>query len=132
MHFLPNENKEIQYRSNNGLQTNKTTSLLVDKKHVWIGTEGRGLCLLNKKTATITHYKNDPNTPLSISDNNILTMTKGINNKALIGTNNGLNVATINDDKLTFTAVKNNNKNQVRYKVFILKVCIINPHIRKS
>ena len=112
VHFFPNENRERQYRSNNGLQTNKTTSLFLDNKYVWIGTEGRGLCLLNKKTGHITHYKNEPNAPLSISDNNILTITKGFNNKVLIGTNNGLNIATINDDGLSFTTVKNHNENQ--------------------
>ena len=90
----------------------KPQSLLLDNKYVWIGTEGGGLCLLNKKTGHITHYKNEPNSPLSISDNNILTMTKGFNDKVLIGTNNGLNIATINDDGLSFTTVKNHNGTQ--------------------
>ena len=112
VHFFPNEDRERQYRSNHGLQTNKTTSLFLDNKYVWIGTEGGGLCLLNKKTALVTHYKNEPNSPLSISDNNILTITKGFNDKVLIGTNNGLNIATINDDGLLFTTVKNHNGTQ--------------------
>ena len=112
VHFFPNEDRERQFRSNHGLQTNKTTSLFLDNKYVWIGTEGGGLCLLNKKTALVTHYKNEPNSTSSISDNNILTITKGFNDKVLIGTNNGLNIATINDNGLLFTTVKNHNGTQ--------------------
>lgn len=106
IHYFPKEKKEVQYRSNKGILTNKTTALHIDNAYIWIGTEG-GLCLLNKQTDNITAYKNEKGNPNSISDNTILTIVKAFDGKVLIGTNNGLNIASLREGNLYFKTIKN-------------------------
>ena len=64
--------------------------ILEDRKgNLWIGTNGGGLDLFNKKTKTFTHFNEE--TKNSISNNDVYCMSEDKNGNLWIGTNLGLN-----------------------------------------
>lgn len=59
---------------------------------LWIGTEGDGLYLYNKKTEALQHFRHDPADPKSISNNYIRSLAIDSQNRLWIGTFNELNI----------------------------------------
>ena len=104
----------INYRRNtdnpNSLSNNKIHSIIEDSaSELWIGTYGGGLNkLIHDKTDDsifFLHYKNDPNDPVTINDNNVFTMFEDSKGLLWIGTlSGGLNI--FNTKSTSFTNYK--------------------------
>lgn len=109
IHFSLDNTILEEFKASDGLFTNKTTSLYLSDNYVWIGTEGGGLCLLDKNTKKTRSFKKNSAAQTSISDNGIQSIVKGYNGQVLIGTNNGLNIAQFKEGKLYFTLVDNHS-----------------------
>jgi ligand-binding sensor domain-containing protein len=59
---------------------------------IWIGTFGEGVYKLDTKKQPFKHYKNNPNDPLSLSNNSIWSFFE-FNEKVIwVGTRDGLNI----------------------------------------
>ncbi|RVT71765.1 hybrid sensor histidine kinase/response regulator [Flavobacterium sufflavum] len=110
---------KIGYLSPNGqLQNNATWnkpvySIIQDSQsNIWIGTRGDGLYKFVPQTQpytySVTHYKNEVSNPYSISDNNIYSIFEDQFNKIWIGTLNGLNLISSQNQNLKF--INHNNK----------------------
>ena len=66
-----------------------------DAQHIWLATDGGGLCLYDFKTHHITQYT----TQQSLPSNNVYALLKTANGKIWMSTDKGL--AFISDDKVT-------------------------------
>ncbi len=106
IHYDPEKKEHRIFQSYNGMSTNKTSSLYLDEDFVWVGTDGGGICLIDRETDDIEVYKHI-NGINSISDNNIRTLGKGPGKYVLVGTNNGLNFAKRHEDYIEFYEFKN-------------------------
>jgi class 3 adenylate cyclase/ligand-binding sensor domain-containing protein/predicted metal-dependent HD superfamily phosphohydrolase len=83
----------------------------VDDK-IWIGTEGQGLIIMDPKKLTWTHISTNMGN-IGLSDNTINTITKFGNKQIYIGTNDGINVASVKEFVPTFSKLylKHNKQN---------------------
>jgi len=78
------------------------------KNNIWLGTKANGLFLakpLNAERTSylLTHFKKDQSLPFSLNSNEIYSLLEDKFGKIWIGTfDEGLNVATINGDKVKF------------------------------
>ena len=69
---------------------NIINTIYSDKKgNLWIGTNGSGLDLFDKKTKTFTHINEDAKN--KISNNDVYCVTEDADGNLWIGTNRGLN-----------------------------------------
>lgn len=69
--------------------------------HIWIGTEGAGLLLVNPKTQEIKTYRHSTSNPQSISSNYIRSLALDAQNRLWIGTLNDLSIYHKNSDTFT-------------------------------
>ena len=75
----------VRYKVNPS--TNFINSLLVDSKgFIWVGANGGGLVVLDPRSGGTTTYKNDPNDPASISDNEVKTVIEDSRHRIWLGT----------------------------------------------
>ncbi len=58
---------------------------------LWIGTGAQGLDRLNPDSEAITHYRNDPANPVSLSDDRVLSLFQDRAGNLWVGTRGGLN-----------------------------------------
>jgi len=93
------------------INNNSILNILEDARgNFWVGTDGGGLNLLDRKTGKFTNYMNDPKNPNSICGNYVLNVKEDSEGKIWIGTwGNGLSVF----DPVTriFKNFKNDPKN---------------------
>ncbi len=62
-----------------------------DGDNLWLGIEGGGLNLFNRRTENATHFKTDPNDPESILDNFVFSIKEDNEGMLWIGTFTGVN-----------------------------------------
>ena len=89
-----------------GLRIQTMLAENMDKKRIWIGTEGAGLFLFDIPKNQITCYTHDKNNPKSISSNYIRSMSYDAQQRLWIGTFVGLNI--YNSTSNNFTRFYNN------------------------
>ncbi len=78
-------------------------ALLEDEAgNFWIGTQNKGLFFWNRQTDEINVYETNGNNPNSVSNNNVRAMTWGKEGIIWIGTFNGLNRLTPNQNKMEY------------------------------
>lgn len=77
--------------------------------HLWVGTEGNGLFLINPKTGETENYTNTPGNTNSISSNLIRALALDSQNRLWVGTINALNIYDQHNNK--FTIYENNPLN---------------------
>ncbi len=66
------------------------SSFMIDaNNHLWIGTEGAGLCFFNTDTKTFKYFQHNPDDRTSISDNDVRMLYTDSEGKFWIGTYNG-------------------------------------------
>lgn len=74
------------------LSHDAVTALYQDQSgNVWVGTNGGGLNLLNRRSGRFKHYRYDPHSSNSISGDRINSITEDQYGQLWIGTNTGLN-----------------------------------------
>lgn len=78
------------------IQNNRITSIIGDNQSkenvLWIGTNGGGLSKLwykNESQYYFEHFQHDPNSPNSVTNNNITSLLQGKNGALWIGTDGG-------------------------------------------
>ncbi|SFF73481.1 hybrid sensor histidine kinase/response regulator transcription factor [Sunxiuqinia elliptica] len=72
------------------LDTKAVFSICIDNKGLyWVGTIGKGLRLINMKRNRFQHFKHQPNTPNSLSDNAILSLLEDSKSRIWLGTDGG-------------------------------------------
>ncbi|MDD4514621.1 two-component regulator propeller domain-containing protein [Massilibacteroides sp.] len=92
------ELKNIISLKNNKLPDSYITSILPDKEVIWLGTEDKGICSLDKNTGNIKSY----NTNNSALGNNTIRSLIFLNNDSLlIGTFGGLNILNKRNNQIT-------------------------------
>lgn len=74
---------------------------------LWLGTNGKGLIVLNPNTNQITHYTANDNDTTSIASNTIHTITKATNGFYHIGTEKGISI--FDPDNNVFVTVDETN-----------------------
>jgi len=74
--FDPVTNTFIQVHLHNSNVTgdNITDMCVYDKDHIWVGTFGGGLDLLNIKNNTVKHFRRDKNDPNSLNSDTVLAL----------------------------------------------------------
>src|SRR6202041_2330710 len=78
----------VRYKVNPS--TNFINSLVVDSKGlIWVAANGGGLVVLDPRSGRTTTYKNDPNDPASISDNEVKTVIEDSRHRIWLGTVHG-------------------------------------------
>ncbi|MFY0628361.1 MAG: response regulator [Reichenbachiella sp.] len=96
--FIQNSSKKPDI-----LTSNRVNKLLIDDKgYVWAGSNfglNRIQYDFENKTHEITHFYNDPNSPISISSNEITSLYQDHYGNVWIGTRFGLNRFASNDNK---------------------------------
>jgi len=110
--YSPKKNQFYYYThnelDNNSISSNYLTLLYKDKSsHIWIGTEGNGLDLLNKNESgqiLFIHYSHDPSNPHSLSNNFVQSIYEDSNHNLWIGTSDGLNL--MDRKNVTFTVFR--------------------------
>lgn len=74
------------------LSNDAVTALYQDQSgNVWVGTDGGGLNLFDRRSGRFKHYRYDPHSANSISGNRINSITEDQYGQLWIGTNTGLN-----------------------------------------
>ncbi|MBI9071045.1 MAG: hypothetical protein JEY94_05580 [Melioribacteraceae bacterium] len=68
---------------------------------ILIGTLGGGLNIFNPVTESFTHFVNDENNPMSISNNNVRCIMEDSEGTIWVGTDNGLNVFNLAEKNFT-------------------------------
>ncbi len=91
-HFILDKKKGIGLNSNNIYWSGKNNLIQDRKGYFWLGTIGGGLNRFDKKSHRFTYFKNDPNNPKSIINNNIRGLFEDSKNRLWIGTEGGLTV----------------------------------------
>ena len=87
-------------RQNSNIPTNDIAGLFLDSKNrLWLYTHGKGLVFYDKKTSKFTTYKHKPEDKNSIISNRINTIEEGKNNTLWLGTEKGLNLFKIDEEK---------------------------------
>lgn len=81
-------------KNNSGLSSNVVGPIKEDTQHnLWIGTEGEGLNYFDRKNNTYTHYKYNPNNPVSLSSNLVKSIFEDKQKRVWVGTHlGGLNL----------------------------------------
>ncbi len=108
-------------RELNSLSTNKTTSVYKDRTGtIWIGTTS-GINRFDPFQTTFFTYKNNPNNPHSLSNNNITNIlkVKGEQNSFWVSTSNGLNKLNLNSGKSERYYADSTNKASNRIKTMV-------------
>lgn len=72
-----------------------------NRKILWIGTIGKGLCRLDRSSNEIIWYRNKPIDPSSIAHNTLLNIVLLDDETLLVGTMRGLSKLDINSGKFT-------------------------------
>lgn len=100
--FLTGQVVEFDVKKETYQQSEKLTfnteiwSIKEDKyNNFWIGTDGEGLKLYDKKTGIIQQFVYDKNDATSISNNTIWSITEDNEGNLLIGTDGGLNILNL-------------------------------------
>ncbi|MEQ9287084.1 MAG: two-component regulator propeller domain-containing protein [Cyclobacteriaceae bacterium] len=76
-------------------------SMMIDNNDLWVGTFNKGLFRINLITKSFTQYKHEPGNQSSLSNDNVLAIARGFDQKLWVGTlNGGLNL--FDPDKNTF------------------------------
>ena len=85
LHFpLPEKRKNFQQEGLN------ITSIEEDHLgHLWIGTLGRGLYILNQDSKEMYHFEDDPSDPYSLNGNSVYTLFKDISGNFWLGMYSG-------------------------------------------
>ena len=96
----------IANRNFDGLRIQTMLPENMEKKRIWIGTEGGGLFLFDIPNNQITAYTHNKNSPKSISSNYIRSMCYDAQQRLWIGTFVGLNI--FNPSTNSFTRFYNN------------------------
>lgn len=102
--YIGGINKYVPYKNKFGSSNNlplyntvnyKNISSFIEAQNgdIWVGTDGGGLNILNKKDGTFSYIKNIPGNKNSLSSNHITTLCSDIDGNIWIGTwQGGLNV----------------------------------------
>lgn len=119
------------YRANQpeiegGLENSNIRSLFLDsKENLWIGTRLGGLTKFHQPSATWKTYRNDPNNPQTISNDEILVINEDEKGRIWVGTEDGLNVFDPETEIFTSFKSDKNNPDAIRGKA-VLSICIDN------
>src|SRR5690606_25574019 len=90
-------------RAGHDFNTQAVLSIAEDSNgELWIGTYSGGLNKLNKKTGLFTSFKNDPQNPKSLANNDVWTILNDKQGNLWLGTR-GAGVNIFNIDSLNFT-----------------------------
>ncbi|MEW4925461.1 two-component regulator propeller domain-containing protein [Algibacter sp. 2305UL17-15] len=73
-----------------------------EQGNLWIGTSGKGVNYFNRKTETFTHYVNNPEDPNSLNGNDVQDILVDSKNRIWVITTQGLNVADLNNEPVSF------------------------------
>ncbi|MBN1415895.1 MAG: response regulator [Bacteroidales bacterium] len=91
--YSPGGKKFRRYFRNNrpdGLSLNNVLCFAENKDgNIWVGTDGGGLNLMNRKTGKFTRYMNEPGNNESLSSNTIISLCKASDGMLYLGTFNG-------------------------------------------
>lgn len=107
-HYLPNQESPCN---------NSVYSLFADEDNqLWVGTLGKGLYNLDLNTGQWSHFDaSDKVNPL-LSDN-VYTISPGNLNELFIGTDLGVNILNVKDNRMSFFKGTRNNTHMFRDKV---------------
>lgn len=94
------------------------TSLLNENNTIWIGTQNKGLFLLDVENNTIQNYQHDINQKYSLADNNVTTIFKDYAGIIWVGTeNNGMSLFDYTKQNIKYIGVKTPNKSGLSSKI---------------
>lgn len=97
--FVLRGEKNVLYKLDIGIAKPFVSDVYIDKRYLWIATEGNGLLRLQQTTGNTVAFTHSP-TKNSVSDNNIRSITEDAEGNIWLGTFSGLSV--LNTKKLTF------------------------------
>lgn len=103
---------------NSNISNNSVLSIEYDKKNevLWLGTKGSGLDRFDPKTEKFVHFKNEPNNPNSLSNDQIYALLLDSSGLLWIGTDNGLNLFDPENRSFIRYMRDQNNKNGINSK----------------
>ncbi|EJX09076.1 two-component system sensor histidine kinase/response regulator, partial [gut metagenome] len=104
-----------KHNSNNGhnlLNSDFINCILVEGRHIWIGTESGGINKLTAKRQSIINYQHEPNNPNTLSPNPVNAIYEDKNANLWIGTvEGGLNRKSFQSDTFTHYTLENGTIN---------------------
>ena len=114
------EHYQNNSKDQNSISQGAILSLFEDDKHnLWIGIENGGLDLFNLNTYkkgvnSFTHFKNDPNSSTSLSNNSIYSLFQDKQKNIWVGTfGNGINIISAVGGKFIHFLSEPGNKNSL-------------------
>jgi signal transduction histidine kinase/ligand-binding sensor domain-containing protein len=87
-------------------QAHVRTVFTDSKGHIWVGFLTEGLCMYDYATGKFTKYRNEPNNPHSLVNNEILSIFEDSKQQIWVGTEHGVSI--FNHSTKKFTSYTNN------------------------